>query len=536
MHQPKVMLVILDGWGHSPIKKGNAIALARTPCFDKLWKTCPHTLLEASAEAVGLPWGEIGGSEVGHLSLGSGRIVHQDLSRITNSINSGEFYSNQILLEALQHAEKNNSALHLLGLISTGGVHSHFDHIRALLEVLKRNNFNKPSYLHMFSDGRDTPPKSAELYIEKLEGIIKELGLSTKISTISGRYWAMDRDHHWERTFLTYKCLVDGIGKTAHSPQTAIENGYNRGETDEFIKPTTIIDSNGEPIGPIKDNDSLIFFPFRPERMCQLVETFTLKQFNFSQKNLLKNNYIATLTEYAKYLPAHPIFFPEIIKNPLVNVLSSHGLSQLHIAETEKYAHVTYFFNGYNPTKSKNEDWVSVPSLRDIATYDKRPEMSADKITNTIFDLLKEKYYDFVVVNYANADMVGHTGKLKATIKAVEIVDRQLLNLIKNMPDTTFLITADHGNADEMINPDTGEPNTSHTSAPVPLILSGPKYKKEKSDYSGSIAPVGLLADVSTTILNCLGVDIPIEMTGYNFMNELVEGLARPVHGNLDVY
>ncbi len=536
MQQPKVMLVILDGWGYSTIKKGNAIALAHTPCFDRLWRYYPHTLLEASAEAVGLPWGEIGGSEVGHLSLGSGRIVHQDLSRVTNAINSGEFYDNEVLIKAVKHAEQNNSALHLLGLVSTGGIHSHFDHINALLEILRRNNFKQPSYIHMFTDGRDTPPKSALLYVEKLESQIKEMGLTTKISTISGRYWAMDRDHHWDRTFATYDCLVNGTGNTACSAEEAIKKAYNRGETDEFIKPTVIIDSKSNPIGLIQDNDSLIFFPFRPERMCQLSETFTLKQYNYLDKKLLNNNYIVTLTEYAKYLPANPAYFPDVIKNPLAEVISKNGMSQLHIAETEKYAHVTYFLNGYRPTKHENEDWVTIPSERKVPTYDKKPEMSAHEITKMILNLVNDKNYDFVVVNFANADMVGHTGKLDATIKAVETIDKQLHKLIKNLPETTFLITADHGNADEMINPDTGEPNTSHTSAPVPFILVGPKYRKDGSCYSCPITSTGLLADVSTTVLHCVGIGVPKEMTGYDFSADLTIKSERSIHGNLDVY
>lgn len=510
------MLIILDGWGYSPVKKGNAIALAHTPCFSSLWKNYPHTLLEASSEAVGLPWGEIGGSEVGHLSLGSGRIVQQDLSRITNAISSEEFYSNHILMETLNHAQKNGSSLHLLGLVSTGGVHSHFDHIRALLELLRRNNFKQPIFIHMFADGRDTSPKNALLYIEKLKNMIKESGVSVQISTISGRYYAMDRDHHWDRTFSAYKCIVDGVGQVANSPEEAVQKAYDRGETDEFISPTTLLGSAGNPIGLVKDNDALVFFPFRPERMTQLVETFTLKQQIFPEKRLLQNNYVATLTEYAKYLPTHSIYLPGTIKNPLASIISKKGFSQLHVAETEKYAHVTYFFNGYETSKFDNEDWTIVLSKRSVTTYDKCPEMSANEITAAIFENFCKKSYEFAVVNYANADMVGHTGKLKPTIRAVETVDKQLSKLIKKLPNTTFLITADHGNADEMINPDTGEPNTSHTGAPVPLILVEPGRKK-KDRGRQALSPVGLLADVSTTVLSCLEIEKSKEMTGYDF-------------------
>lgn len=529
MKEPKVILIVLDGWGYSPIKTGNAIALAKTPNFDRLWSYYPHTLLNAAGEAAGLPWGEAGSSEVGHSCLGSGRLLYQDLPRINKAIASGEFYKNQALNEALNYAQTNKSSLHLIGLISAGGVHSHIDHIYAILKLIKKRGFNRPSYIHMFTDGRDTPPKTALLYIDKINKFIKELHLQTKIATISGRYYAMDRDSHWERTFLAYKCLVLGEGEIANSPKEAVTKAYARGETDEFIKPTVILENRKQniwtkifqdtrqneekkPVATILDKDSIIFFNFRPERMRQLLETFLLPQAAFPAKKMLKDLHIVSLVEYEKNLPVEVAFPPEKIENTLAKIISDHNLSQLHIAETEKYAHVTYFFNGGNPKPHKGEDWILVPSPR-VPTYDLKPEMSAFKITDKIFELIQDKYYDFILVNYANADMVGHTGKLKAGIKAIEAVDKQLGRLTENLPHTTFLITADHGNAEEMYNPETNEIDTSHSIRPVPFILAGPKYKKNKPTYTEP-QTTGILADVAPTVLELLGIEIPPEMTG----------------------
>lgn len=537
MHQPKVILIIMDGWGYSPIKKGNAIALADKPCFDKLWNYYPHTLLNASGEAVGLSWGTVGGSEVSHLCLGSGRIMYQDSPRIAKTIFSGEFYKNPVLLETLESAKKSKSSLHLIGLVSAGGVHSHIDHLYALLEILHKKGFKNPSFIHMFTDGRDTPPKSAGFYVDKLNHKIKELHLETKIASVIGRSFAMDRDSHWDRTFAAYNCLVDGKGETANSAKEAIFKAYHLGETDEFIKPTIIFgdqeENQGlisklfqnkpkqqtrEPVGLIKNNDAVIFFNFRPERMKQLVETFLFPQSNFPNKKLLKNLYVTTIVEYEKSLPVHVAIPPEKIENPLAKIISDQQMNQLHLAETEKYAHVTYYFNGGNPKPFKNEDWVIVPSPR-VATYDKQPEMSASKITNKLFELLEKKNYAFVLINFANADLVGHTGNLKATTKAIEAIDKELNRLTKELPQTTFLITADHGNAERMMDPKTGEVETEHSIEPVPFMLVGPKYKKNKSN-STVPKPTGLLADIAPTILHILNIKQPKEMTGLSLHQE----------------
>jgi len=531
MHQPKVILIIMDGWGYSPVRKGNAIAQAKTPHFDRLWGSYPHTLLNASGESVGLPWGEVGSSEVGHVCLGSGRLIYQDLPRISKAIASGDFYENKIFLETLNHAKKNKSSLHLFGLVSAGGVHSHIDHLFALLKLIKKQNFNGPSFIHMVADGRDTPPKTAQLYLNKVEQSIKALHLETKIATVIGRYYAMDRDSHWERTFAAYKALVNG-GEQANSATEAILNAYARGETDEFIKPTIILSrkeiSKGflanlfkkaaqkeerSPTGLIQDNDAIIFFNFRPERMRQLLETFLLPQANFPAKKLLHNLHITTMVDYEPNLPLHVAFPMEKIENPLAKILSDHHIRQLHIAETEKYAHATYYFNGGRPKPYKDEDWVVIPSPR-VPTYDLKPEMSAPKITDKIFQLLETKKYDFILINFANADMVGHTGKLKAGIKAIEAIDKQLGRLTHKLPNTTFLITADHGNAEEMRNPETNEIDTAHSIRPVPFILAAPKYKKKQPPVEPS--PTGILADVAPTVLSLLNIEIPEEMTGVN--------------------
>lgn len=525
MHQPKVILIVLDGWGYNSAKKGNVITEKTTPYFFNLWENYPHTLLEASSGAVGLPWGETGSSEVGHLCIGSGRIIFQDLSRITNAVKSGEFKQNKVLSEAADHAQKNNSALHLITLVSVGGVHSHLDHLFATLELLKETNFKEPSFIHMFTDGRDTPPKEALIYVQKVKDKIKELGLKTKISTVTGRFFAMDRDHRWERTFAAYDCMTAGKGEKAASAEDAITKAYNRSETDEFIQPTNITDEAGKPLGLIKDNDALIFLPFRPERMRQLTEAFLLGRPEFRRPKL-KNQYVVTLTEYAKYLPSHVAFLPEKINNPLAKILSQNNYSQLHIAETEKYAHVTYFFNGFDTTPNKQEKWAVVPSPH-VATYDRKPEMSAKKITARLLESLSKEMFDFVLINFANADMVGHTGKIRAAQKAVQTVDKQLETIIKKLPETTFIITADHGNAEEMVNPDSGGIHTSHTSNPVPFILVSPEYKNDYKQTQSKVT--GILADIAPTILHFFKIKPSKEMTGCDLVSSLFEpSIARP--------
>ncbi len=537
MYQPKVVLVIMDGWGYSTLRRGNAVLQAKTPNYDQLWKYYPHTLLSASGEMAGLSWGNIGGSEVGHFLLGAGRIVYHDLPRISRAIASGDFDKNSVLIGALNFAKKNKSNLHLIGLISAGGVHSHIDHVFALLKILKQRNFKQSSYIHMFTDGRDVANRSAPLYIDKLNARVRELKLPTKIASVIGRYFAMDRDSRWDRTYQAYSCLVTGQGQKAESAKEAVLIAHQNGQTDEFIKPTVIVGPTKQgvfedlfqkkslqetPIGLVQNNDALIFFNFRPERMRQLMETFLFPQAKFPQKKMLKNLYIATMAEYDKSMPVFVAFPPEKINNPLAKILSEHQLSQLHIAETEKYAHITYFFDGGHPTPLKGEEWQAIPSPK-VATYDLKPEMSADKVTSKILTLSKKKKYDFILINYANADMVGHSGKLQPTIKAVETIDQQLGRLVQQFPQSTFLITADHGNAENMISLHGNQINTEHSVAPVPFIIAGPEYRKTTPDPTlTSLKPTGILADIAPTVLEVFNIVQPEEMTGTSLISAII--------------
>ena len=536
MNQPKVILIVLDGWGYSEVKHGNAILQAKKPNFDRLWREYPHTLLSASGEEVGLPWGEIGSSEVGHLAMGSGQIIYQELPRVSKAIRDGDFFRNPILLNALDYAKSHKSNLHLIGLVSSGGVHSHIDHLYALLELLKRKKFHQPSFIQMFTDGRDTPTKVAASYVEKLESKIATLKLQTKIASVIGRYFAMDRDSHWERTFATYDCLTTAKGERANSAKDAVLNAYHRNESDEFIKPTVIygreqlnnfwqklakehLNSNVQPVGPINNNDALIFFNFRSERMRQIVETFLFPQQNYKNKILRKNLFISTLTEYDRAVPVNVAFPPEGIKNSLSKVLSEKKFKQLHLAETEKYAHATYFFDGGHSNPYSGEEWKIIRSPK-VSTYDKKPEMSAPEITNELIKNLTKQNYDFVLINFANADMVGHTGVLSAGIKAVEAIDKQLGRITQEFPDSVLMITADHGNAEEMIDKN-GDKNTNHSLAPVPLILVGKKFKKEKPN-STAPPPSGILADIAPTILHLLNEEKSPEMIGDDLTSSLV--------------
>lgn len=403
--------------------------------------------------------------------------------------------------------------------------------------MLKRSHFHGRSFIHIFTDGRDVPIKSAELYIQKINQKIKTLHLKTQIATVIGRYYAMDRDSHWERTFQVYNCLVSGKGWTTYSAVEAVKEAYQRGETDEFISPTVIMripekkpkilspifeeekNQSPCPVGLIKGNDAVIFFNFRAERMRQLMETFLFPQTNFPDKKMLKNLFVATMTEYEKSLPVYVIIPTEKIQNPLARILSDYHLKQLHIAETEKYAHITYFFDGGSPVPFPGEEWMAIPSPR-VATFDLKPEMSASKITDRIFRLAEKKEYGFVLINFANADMVGHSGNIKATIKAVETVDQELGRLVQAFPESVFLITADHGNAEEMINPQTGEPNAEHSIKPVPFILVGHQYRKQSSEM-GKVASTGILADIAPTILEVLEIPAPEDMTGQSLIRTL---------------
>ena len=491
------MLLILDGWGMAPASSVNAISMANTPNFDYLWTKYAHTKLAASGEAVGLPGGQMGNSEVGHLNIGAGRVVLQDLPRISESIRDKSFFKNLELKKAFAYAKKHKKPVHFMGLVSDGGVHSDQEHLYALLEMAKKEKITKV-YIHVFTDGRDTEKKSAISYIKKLEQKINKLKIG-RIATICGRYYAMDRDNRWPRTKLAYEAIVAGRGELCTSPEKAIEKSYRRNITDEFIKPV-IVDSNGM----IKDNDCVIFFNLRTDRPRQLSESLLLKNFREFKRGVTPTGlYFVTMTEYQKNLPVTGVIFPDIkIEMPLAAALEEEKMTQFHLAETEKYAHVTYFFNGGKEEPYPREDRKLIPSPK-VPTYDLKPSMSAEIITEELLKTLGD--YDFTVVNFANLDMVGHTGNIRATIKAAETVDYCLGRIVKEAEkkEIQVLITADHGNAEQMKTAE-GNPKTSHTTNPVPFIMVGiprthfPEHLK--------------LANIAPTILDIMGVEIPKEM------------------------
>ena len=499
-------LIILDGWGLSETMRGNAIARAGTPNINGYLDRYPHTLLGCSGEDVGLPCGQMGNSEVGHLNMGAGRVVYQELTRISKSIREGDFFENDVLKLALNHALKNNSALHLMGLLSDGGVHSHIGHLFALLEMAARQRLERV-YVHCFLDGRDVPPDNATEYIKQLEEKIKDLKTG-RIATVSGRYYAMDRDRRWERTRLAYRALVAGEGLKARSALAAVRESYDRGEADEFVQPTVIEDQKGNPVATVKDGDSVIFFNFRPDRARQITRAFVDRDFTGFERGAPPSGlYYVCMTQYDKTIEAPVAFLPQRLKNTLGEVLSSAGIKQLRLAETEKYAHITFFFNGGVETPYPGEERILIPSPK-VATYDQKPEMSALEVTEEFIGQIRFDHYKVIIMNYANPDMVGHTGDLEAAVKAVETVDRCLGRVVEAVLEKNgaAVITADHGNA-ECMRDEGGCPVTSHTTGPVPLIL-----------VSDQIGPArlrpGRLEDVAPTILDLLGLPKPPEMTG----------------------
>ena len=503
MNKKLTMLMILDGFGINDNEKGNAVKLANTPNIDRLMKTCPTTEVYTSGLNVGLPDGQMGNSEVGHTNIGAGRIVYQELTRITKSIEDGDFFSIPEFVEAIENCKKNNSKLHIMGLLSDGGVHSHIRHLFALLELAKRRDF-EDVYVHCFLDGRDTPPASAEGYIMQLEEKMKEKEVG-RIASISGRFYAMDRDKRWQRVKKTYDALVNGTGEKATSAVTAIESSYQKEIFDEFVEPTVIV--NGEaPIATIEKNDSVIFFNFRPDRAREITRTLVDKEFNeFETKDL--NLYFVCMTPYDETMPNVKVAFKkEPLKNTFGEYISNNGLTQLRIAETEKYAHVTFFFNGGEEKQYKGGDRILVPSPK-VETYDLKPEMSAIEVTDKVVEAIKSEKYDSIILNYANPDMVGHTGNLEASIKAIETIDNCVGRVIEeiNKVNGICLITADHGNSEQMIDYKTGEPHTAHTTNPVPLILVG---------MEGVTLKTGKLADLAPTMLDIMGLKKPDEMTG----------------------
>ncbi len=509
MNRKPVMLMILDGFGINPNEKGNAIAVANTPNIDKLKKTWPTTIIHTSGLDVGLPEGQMGNSEVGHTNIGAGRIVYQDLTRITKSIADGDFFSIKEFSEAIENCKKNNSKLHIMGLLSDGGVHSHMRHLFAILELAKRKDF-EDVYVHCFMDGRDTPPTSGESYIAKLEEKMKEKGVG-KIATIEGRFYAMDRDKRWNRIQEAYDAMVNGIGEEASSALGAIEASYQKEVFDEFVKPTVIC--NGDtPVAKIEDNDSVIFFNFRPDRAREITRTLVDKDFNeFETKKM--NLFFVCFTQYDETMPNVKIAFkPESLVNTFGEYISKNGLRQLRIAETEKYAHVTFFFNGGEEKEYDGEDRVLVPSPK-VETYDLKPEMSALEVTDKVVEAINSGKYDSIILNYANPDMVGHTGSLEAAVKAVETIDGCVGRVVEAIEkqNGVLIITADHGNAEQMIDYKTGEPQTAHTTNPVPLILVGLEGVKLKE---------GKLADLAPTMLDIMELEKPQEMTGESLIEK----------------
>ena len=504
MSKKPVVLMILDGFGLNERHEANAVYEANTPNIDGLMKNYPFVKGNASGLAVGLPDGQMGNSEVGHLNMGAGRIVYQELTRITKEIEDGTFFDNAALKKAMENAKKNDTALHLFGLLSDGGVHSHITHLYGLLEMAKREGLTKV-YVHGFMDGRDTPPASGEGFLTELQEKLDEKQIG-KIATIAGRYYAMDRDKRWDREKLAYDAMVNGVGPKAVSPITAIEQSYQKEVFDEFVEPTVITNANGEPVATIGEHDSVIFFNFRPDRARQITRALVDDKFTeFETKKL--NLYFVTFTQYDETLPNVNIAFkPIALKNTFGEYISKLGYKQLRIAETEKYAHVTFFFNGGEEKVYPGEDRILVNSPK-VATYDLQPEMSAYEVTEKVINAINEDKYDSIILNYANSDMVGHTGNLEAAIKAVETLDecvQKVVDVIRKK-DGVLLITADHGNSEQMIDYETGEPFTSHTTNPVPLILVGMDNVTLKE---------GKLADLAPTMLDIMGEEKPEEMTG----------------------
>ena len=505
-----LILMILDGWGLSPAVDNNAIALVDPPNMGRFCREYPFTTLDASGMAVGLPDGQMGNSEVGHLNIGAGRIVYQDLTRITKAIRDGSFFCNPALLDCISKTRGAGGRLHLAGLLSDGGVHSHNTHLYALLELARREGIGDV-FVHCFLDGRDTPPKSGADYLADLQEEMKRLGAG-KIATVMGRYYAMDRDNRWERVERAYKAMVLGEGKGAFSPLEAVEESYRADVTDEFVVPTVIL--NGDvPVGTVKDGDGFILFNFRSDRAREITRAFNDADFRgFGRPFMPRLASYVCMTEYDEKFGLPVAFAPEELRNILGEVVSRAGLRQLRIAETEKYAHVTFFFNGGDETPFPGEDRVLIPSPKDVPTYDLKPEMSAFEVTDELLARLDEDVYDFVVLNFANADMVGHTGVLAAAERAIAAVDECVGRVVHKVMSKggRLIITADHGNAECMADED-GNPHTAHTCNPVPLVL----VDKEKMN---AVLRPGILADIAPTILELLGIPQPAEMTGKSLL------------------
>ncbi len=522
-------LIILDGWGLSTNTEGNAIKLANTPNMDNYSARYPNTALFSSGEAVGLPDNQMGNSEVGHLNIGAGRVVYQEFTRISKAIREGDFFKNEILISAVKNVIKNNSCFHIMGLVSDGGVHSHISHLKALVELAKKNNLKK-LHIHAFLDGRDVPPRSAILFLKDLEEYLKQEGIG-EIATVSGRYYAMDRDNRWDRVKKAYDAMVYRKGEVFQSSIELVEKSYQSGIDDEFVVPA-LVQVKDNDCARIKSGDSVVFFNFRPDRARQITKSFIYDDFNeFDRGPNPPKVYFVCMTQYNKEYNAPVAFPPTEIKNTLGEVISNNGLKQLRIAETEKYAHVTFFFNGGVEKAYLNEDRVLIPSPK-VATYDLKPEMSAFEVTDKVVELIDKNIYDVIIINYANPDMVGHTGILEAAIKAIETVDKcvgMVINKI-NEKNGIGIITADHGNAEEMVDCNDRSAITAHSTSMVPFIICSNQIKRlkgellfkkllsqqklEKITKDEYIKKFGALCDIAPTILELLNIEKPLDMTG----------------------
>ncbi len=504
-----VMTIVLDGWGYSEETHSNAIHHAKKPVWDALWEKYPHTLIKGSGPEVGLPSGQMGNSEVGHLNLGAGRVVYQEFTRVSRAIRTGSFFTNQTLTDAVDLSIENDKAVHILGLLSDGGVHSHEEHICAMAKLAIERGA-KHVYLHAFLDGRDTPPKSAEAYIRTMQDSFDELG-GGRFASIIGRYYAMDRDHRWPRIQAAYDLITQGKSEfEAPDALKAVENAYARGESDEFIQATRIVPPGKEPV-ELRNGDVLIFMNYRSDRARQITRPFIESDFNAFERTVTPElgNFVS-LTEYSANFDVPVAFPPDRLRNVFGEVIANQGLRQLRIAETEKYAHVTFFFNGGREEPFDGEDRILVPSP-DVATYDLQPEMSAFELTDKLVDAITSKKYDTIICNYANPDMVGHTGNFEATVKAIEALDTCLGRIVEALQKTggEALITADHGNAEKLSDAQTGQAHTAHTVNPVPLIYLG---------RPGTLAETGSLCDITPTMLYLMGLKIPEEMGGHSLV------------------
>ena len=510
MSKKPTVLMILDGYGLNDKCEANAVCEGKTPVMDQLMSQCPFVKGNASGMAVGLPEGQMGNSDVGHLNMGAGRIVYQELTRITKEIQDGDFFKNEALLAAVKNAKENNSALHFMGLLSDGGVHSHITHLFGLLELAKREGLEKV-YVHCFLDGRDTPPASGKGYIEELQAKMKEIGVG-EIATVSGRYYAMDRDNRWDRVELAFKAMINGEGVKGTDAAEAVQASYDAEKTDEFVLPT-VIEKEGKPVATVQDKDSVVFFNFRPDRAREITRAFCDDDFKgFSREKKLDVTFVC-FTDYDETIGNKLVaFVKQEIKNTFGEYLAAHNMTQARIAETEKYAHVTFFFNGGVEEPNKGEDRILVKSPK-VATYDLKPEMSAYEVCDKLVDAIKSDKYDVIIINFANPDMVGHTGVEAAAIKAVEVVDEcvgRAVDALKEV-DGQMFICADHGNCEQLVDYETGEPFTAHTTNPVPFILVN-------ADPSYTLRENGCLADIIPTLIELMGMEQPAEMTGKSLL------------------